>query len=374
MSVMTADALQNEIDERRKKIHSDQYPISIGELANLYRDGELDVHPEFQRFFRWSDEQKSRFIESILLGIPIPSLFVSQREDGKWDVIDGLQRLSTVFQLMGILKDDNGEKIKPLLLTKTIFLPAMEGRVWNQSNGNMALTPAQQLLIKRAKLDVKIILRESDESTKFEMFQRLNTGGTPLTDQEVRNAMLVAVNPSFLEWLRELADYQSFKDCVTLTDRSIDERYDLEIVLRFLVLRLKSDSDLKNVGDLGIYLTDEMLELAKALKRIRREETKAFKDTFDQISVNLGADSFRKYDPVRQRFSGGFLISAFEAVAMGMGFHQNLKVNAPQWNDLKSRVMKLWSNEGFTKSMGAGIRASQRIPQTISVGRTVFKP
>src|SRR5437870_10728564 len=86
--------LKDEIAQRRAAIHTDGYPMSIGELINLYRDGELDIHPEFQRFFRWSNEQKSRLIESLLLGIPIPSIFVSQRENGVWDVIDGLQRLS----------------------------------------------------------------------------------------------------------------------------------------------------------------------------------------------------------------------------------------------------------------------------------------
>ncbi len=88
--------LNEEIAERRSEIRSDGYPMSIGELMNLYRDGELDIHPEFQRFFRWSDEQKSRLVESILLGIPIPSVFVSQREDGVWDVMPRCFHVSTL--------------------------------------------------------------------------------------------------------------------------------------------------------------------------------------------------------------------------------------------------------------------------------------
>ena len=97
-------SLDQEIKDRGSEIHSDGYAMSIGELMNLYRDGELDIHPEFQRFYRWSVEQKSRLIESILLGIPIPSIFVSQREDGVWDVIDGVQRLSTILEFAGELK------------------------------------------------------------------------------------------------------------------------------------------------------------------------------------------------------------------------------------------------------------------------------
>lgn len=89
--------LQQEIDARRAEIRTDEYAMSIGEWISLYENKELDIHPEFQRFFRWSIWQKSRLIESILLGIPIPTIFVSQRKDGVWDVVDGLQRLSTIF-------------------------------------------------------------------------------------------------------------------------------------------------------------------------------------------------------------------------------------------------------------------------------------
>ena len=82
---------------------------------SLYEGNELDIHPEFQRFFRWTAEQKSRLIESILLGIPVPQIFVAQREDGIWDVVDGVQRLSTIFQLAGMLKDEQGERLPPVL-------------------------------------------------------------------------------------------------------------------------------------------------------------------------------------------------------------------------------------------------------------------
>jgi len=99
-------ALQEEINEKKKEISTDGYPMSIGELMSLYKEGELDIHPEFQRFFRWSIQQKSKLIESILLGIPIPSIFVSQRQDGIWDVVDGLQRLSTIFEFIGLLRDE----------------------------------------------------------------------------------------------------------------------------------------------------------------------------------------------------------------------------------------------------------------------------
>ena len=82
-------SLTAEIAKHRAEIRSDAYSMSVGELVSMYKENELHIRPQFQRLFRWSPFQKSRFIESILLGIPIPSIFVYQRPDGVWDVIDG---------------------------------------------------------------------------------------------------------------------------------------------------------------------------------------------------------------------------------------------------------------------------------------------
>lgn len=116
-------SLREEIDIQSKAISTDSYQMSIGELINLYRDAEIDVHPEFQRMYRWNSNQRVKLIESILLGIPLPSIFVGARKDGIWDVIDGVQRLSTIYQFVGILKDDNGELVDPLILESTKHPP-----------------------------------------------------------------------------------------------------------------------------------------------------------------------------------------------------------------------------------------------------------
>jgi hypothetical protein len=105
--------LEDQIAEARRTISSEGYPMSIGELTNLYRDGELNVRPEFQRFFRWTNTQKSRLVESLLLGIPLPSIFVAQTADGRWELVDGLQRVSTILQLQGLLEDEDGRPVAP---------------------------------------------------------------------------------------------------------------------------------------------------------------------------------------------------------------------------------------------------------------------
>jgi len=91
-------SLEKEIKKARKEIVSDGYEMSLGEVMNLYKEDELKINPEFQRLFRWDITRKTRFIESILLSIPIPPIFVFQDEDGNWELIDGLQRLSTVLE------------------------------------------------------------------------------------------------------------------------------------------------------------------------------------------------------------------------------------------------------------------------------------
>ncbi|UOG40021.1 DUF262 domain-containing protein (plasmid) [Leptospira noguchii] len=89
--------LEKFISDKKKEYRTDSYPMSIGEIMSMYQAGELIIDPDFQRFFRWTPQQKTNLIESILLGIPIPSIFVYQREDGKRELVDGLQRVSTVF-------------------------------------------------------------------------------------------------------------------------------------------------------------------------------------------------------------------------------------------------------------------------------------
>ena len=233
--------LEEEVDEQRRSIRTDGYPMSINELATMYKDDELELHPEFQRFYRWSDEQKSRLIESLLLGIPIPSFFVYQRPDGVWDVIDGLQRLSAIFQLMGILKDVDDDPVPPLTLTGTKYLPTLYNRTWGTNEADPSgLGGDLQRVLKRSKLDIKIVLRESDADTRLELFQRLNSGGTELSAQELRNCMILMVRPELLETFREFASHSSFVETVGLSDRNLEEQYDVELIVRFVVLRKRT--------------------------------------------------------------------------------------------------------------------------------------
>ncbi len=126
--------LDEEIAGGRNDIRTDKLDISYGELANLYANQELKIRPEYQRLFRWSSTQKTRFIESVLLGFPTPAIFVAEDDKGVWELVDGLQRVSTILEFMGELKDAEGSPVAPSQLVKPERkprLPSIEGSRFN---------------------------------------------------------------------------------------------------------------------------------------------------------------------------------------------------------------------------------------------------
>lgn len=364
--------LQNQIDRARADIRTDAFSLSIGEWISIYEKGELDIHPEFQRFFRWSSRQKSRLIESLLLGIPIPQIFVSQRGDGVWDVVDGLQRLSTIYEAVGILRDENGETLPALRFEGTTYLPGLGGLRWDEGETESAsLTQVQRLLIKRSKIDVSIILKESDDQIKFELFQRLNTGGSQLSDQEVRNSLLVMINRELFRWIKSLSQDACFLECTGLSDRAAEEQYDMELVLRFLILKGLSESELSNIGDIGEFLTERITSLAKQSDLKLAPEEESFHKTFNYLAQSLGSDCFRRYDQRKGKFTGGFSISAFEAVALGLV--NNLDNMGSSGIEIVSKIKELWSQDEFTSNSGAGVTASRRISKIVPFARQYFR-
>jgi hypothetical protein len=363
----TTMSLQDEILAQSAQVKTDSYPMSIGELLNLYRDNELDVHPEFQRVYRWTPSQKTRLIESLLLGIPIPPIFVAQREDGVWDVVDGVQRLSTIFQFLGVLKDNENKKVPPLILEKTKFLPSLAGKTWKGRNG---FTSAQQLYVKRAKIDMKIVLKESDDKSKYELFMRLNTGGTALEPQEVRNCLMLMAYPGLYEWIRDLSRVDGFQDSVAVSDASVAQQYPMELVTRFLALRTLPEESLSEVGDIGDFLNDKLEALFALDARRKAIEEKAFRETFVAINDALQSDAFRRFNKGKGKFLGGFSIACFEVVALGVGYNINGK--PPVSTDLANKIKSVWSEQLFIDNSGSGVRASVRIPRIVPMGRRLF--
>jgi uncharacterized protein with ParB-like and HNH nuclease domain len=142
--------LSNEIDSAQRTVSTDSYQMSIGEIINLYKDGELIINPIFQRLFRWELSQKSKFIESILIGIPIPSIFVYETPEGKWELVDGLQRVSTLLEFMGLLRDVHGQQVAPSALEATKYLPSLYNIVWEKSSNVSDIPETEQVELPKS--------------------------------------------------------------------------------------------------------------------------------------------------------------------------------------------------------------------------------
>lgn len=362
--------LKEEIIEKRKEIVVDSYPMSIGEIMNLYKDGELDVHPEFQRFFRWEEEQKTKLIESILLGIPIPPIFVSQKTNGKWDVIDGQQRLSTVLQFLQVLKKDDGSCYEPLILTGTKFLPSLQGVRWDDET---RFTEEQKITFKREKLNFTIIKESGDgDTSKYEMFQRLNTGGTHLSPQELRNCLLIMINKPLYEIINELHNNENFKNCTPMTDNQSEERYDLELVVRFLLYISFDNAFLQELDkgrSMDIFLTEELEKYALSKnEEAIKENQQMFEKIFEILNEIYGSEVFKKYQD--DKFKGSVMLSAFESIIPGL--YCNFDYWSEHREELKERIINIYSQDDYVKATRRGTRALDRMSQLIIFSRKWF--
>ncbi|MDO9592042.1 MAG: DUF262 domain-containing protein [Erysipelotrichaceae bacterium] len=363
---MVSDALAELIDEigaRRKDIHTDSYPMSIGEVINMYRDADIDIHPDFQREFRWSDKQRTRFIESILLGLPLPSFFVVQREDGVWDVIDGLQRLSTILSFVGELQFETDEGVDPLVLHGTHYLPSLEGVSWD--DGDKSFTETMKRDFKREKLTFQIIKKESDSDAKYELFQRLNTGGSVLSPQELRNCLLLMLDKKFYTWFRDIiCTNQDFLNCLPLTERQIEEKYHMELALRFLVLQSVDWDDDNDLRDVNEFITEQM---RKVIVDYDYETEEAdFKKTFQLLNAAIGEDSFRRYNHATGSHTGPFSLAVFEVVAFGLvRYCDDYGTSKGDTKLIREKAREVGQNRIFIKYSGSGVRARSRLPKLI---------
>lgn len=366
--------LQEEVTQARKVIVKDGYDMSVGELVSMFRDKELVIDPAYQRFFRWDLSQKTRFIETLLLGIPIPPIFVFTREDGKWELVDGLQRVSTILQFMGLLDEYiEGESV-PLTLDGTRLLPSLSGVHWMDSSENIndGLPQSLQIEIKRVRLRVEILKSESDPRAKYELFQRLNTGGSILSPQEVRNCILVQINKQFYDWLLELVDFSEFKSSISQTDAAEKKRQDLELALRFFVYRLV---DYTPGLDVHEYLDQGMVSLAERSNFPYAQEAQIFRDTFAFLHNSLQGNAFKRWDG--GRFIGKFLISVFEVLAVGVA--KNIEAYRGMEVDARNRLLedksiRIWSETTFIQNSGPGIRGTTRLAKLLSIAEEFCRP
>lgn len=178
------DSESLEVPEQKRKVYTDQGDPEIDSLYRKWKDGDLDVQPDFQRGFVWDIVKASRLIESILLDIPLPVIYLSQEKDSREYVIDGQQRLTSFFSFI------DGKLPDPLLpFGKDFKLNNLN--VFTELNGVFFKDLPKELQKKIRYYKVRTITfrKESEQDLKFEVFERLNTGAVSLNDQELRNCI-----------------------------------------------------------------------------------------------------------------------------------------------------------------------------------------
>ncbi len=367
--------LENEITDAQRLVKTDAYQLSISEVVNMYRDGELVINPDFQRLFRWEIGQKSKLVESLLLGIPLPSIFVFEKQDSTWELIDGLQRISTLLEFMGLLKDPGtGQLRAPTALVATKYLPSLDKTVWERSplitdvplNDQQPLSAPLQLAIRRSRLSVEILKRPSDNATKYDLFQRLNAGGIAANAQELRNVIIIMVNPAYAAFMRNVADNAAFLAVLSASEDQLEKQRHLEYVSRFLV---HTYVDYDGKLDVEEFINNGIVTLATQGETHLAEA--AFTATFDLLNRAYGDNALRRF--INGTPSGRVGLAAFEVIAIGIAKNiAHIQAKHYPLNYVRQRIAEFWESPDLGRFFTAGLRGTIRIQRTIPFGSQWF--
>ena len=349
-----------ELSKERKTIKTDSYDMSVGELINLYKEQDLKLNPAYQRLYRWDDEHKTNFIESILIGIPIPPIFVAQKDDGKWDIVDGLQRISTLLQLTGDLPD-----YEPLVLQGTETLPSLEGMTWE------TMPMDAKRLLRRTRIGVSIILTENSVSSQYELFRRLNTGSVTLESQEIRNCLIIMLSSDFYEKINTLKTYENFIKCIKLTDDKYKIEYHMELILRYFIAKNnKVDYSQYNIASekLPKFIDKETANLISDTEFDLDKEIDLFKRTFDKLAEYMGDEIFRKYNGEKDKFEGAFSNSSYEAILVGVASN----LDSIKWENFREKVKEMYSQDAYVKASDRGVKVINRFKDLNAFSREYY--
>ena len=262
-----------------RKIYTDKGDPEIDSLWGKYKRGKLVVQPDFQRHFVWDSLKSSRLLESALLDIPLPVIYLSEEPDGKEYVIDGQQRLTSFFAFMDG-KFPSGKEFKLSGL-----------RVFTDINGKLfaELPEDYQDKLRYYKIRTITFTKDSDANLKFEIFERLNTGAVSLNDQELRNCIFRGPYNDLLRTLSENADFRYLLGI----DRPEKRMKDVEFVLRFA--SFYHSTYLKYSPPIRFFLNEDMRRHQFISDRDAQSLEKPFKNTVSIIKSLLGKHAFKRY-------------------------------------------------------------------------------
>ena len=360
--------LKQQIARAKRTVSTDAVQITIGEIANMYKSQELNVNPDFQRLFRWPDSKKSNFVESIMIGIPIPPVFAFEKEDGTWELIDGLQRISTILEFMGILIDPDSGQRKRSILTSTKYLPDLEGAVWEAEHDNeIPLDKPHQLFFRRHRIDFQILKHPSDSSAKYDLFQRLNRGGTYANEQEVRTCAMVFANQTFTQRLRDFVSEENFQRSFRVTRDQRRNQKDLEYAVRLLAHLYE---DLPPKKDVQEFLDDAILNVITNGNLDEAMENISW--TISSLYRVFGDDALM---PAVEAMENRFSLRALEGVAVGIARNRRAIVELDDADGfIRTKVEEFWQQPEVADMSSTGLRGTTRIQRTVPFGVAWFSP
>lgn len=363
--------LKDEIEVAKRAVTTDTVSITVGEVSSMYASRELNILPEFQRLFRWSEDRKSNFVESILIGIPIPPAFVYENENGTWELIDGLQRISTLMEFMGLLRDPDTGALKRSKLVRTKYLPSLEGVVWKaQDQTENSLETALQLFFRRHRIDFQILKHPSDPKTKFDLFQRLNRGGAYANEQEVRTCSMVLANPDTTRAMRELCARNTFRELFRITEEQKNTQRDLEYAVRVMV---HMSSDLPRSKDVQEFLDQGIIDLLSSI--FAADALGTLDWTISVLHRALGADALIPPEERAQGIAARFSLRALEGIVVGVARNRKAIEVLPNVDDfIRNRVANFWLQPAVAEMSAAGLRGTVRIQRSIPFGTRWFNP
>jgi len=267
-----------EIPKEVRKLRTQAYDKSVLDLIRMIRDDDLLLDPDYQRNYVWNNKKASLLIESILLNVPIPVIYVSEDEESRWSVVDGLQRLYSLYRFFG----------NEFRLTRLEVLTELERLPYSKLN------PKAARILNNGILRIIVILQESHPEIKYDIFQRLNQSPIKLTEQELRNCVY---RGRFINMLKDLRNNQKFLSCMGF--KVSQKRFlDAELILRYFALADAFDSETGKVKGylskmktfLNAYIEKHKSEPPEEIARFE----KRFEDTIEKVHLVFGERAFRR--------------------------------------------------------------------------------
>ena len=341
------------------KIEQAQY--SIFELKRKYDKDRICIDPDFQRNLVWTNKQKSELIESVIMQIPLPLIYLAENEDGKLVVVDGRQRLTTFFQFL-----DNEFRLKDLKI-----LPQINGMNFNELEESH-LYSRYVTIIEDTQLVVQIIKYPTKDRVRFDIFDRVNRGGTPLNKQEMRNALYQGNATKLLD---ELSKMKSFKDATggAISPKHMKDKYVILRALCFYLLwrgnildknkkRMEYRSDMEELLGAGMNLFNKMdLNSIFLLKQL-------FDRTMTRAYQCLGKDGFRI--PSNGKIRRPISMTLFETLFYYFTCFDKTSVSNLE---MKKGVVELLQDEEYLRSLQHSVDSSVNVKKRFGKVKEKYK-